>query len=33
MLNEYDKDEVAEQSGKLQRFGVDPSKIISEKIL
>ena len=33
LLNEYNKDEVAEQSRKLQRLGVDPSKIISEKIL
>lgn len=33
LLNEYKKDEVAEQSRKLQRFGIDPSKITSEKIL
>ena len=33
LLNEYNKDEVVEQSRKLQRFGIDPSKITSEKIL
>jgi len=33
LLNEHKEDEVAEQSRKLQRFGIDPSKITSEKIL
>ena len=33
LLNEYCKNEVAEQFKKLQRFGVDPSKITSGKIL
>ena len=33
VLNEYDKDEVAKQSGKLQGFGIDSSKITPEKIL
>ena len=33
VLNEYDKNEVAEQSRKLQKFGIDPSKITSQKIL
>lgn len=33
LLHEYDKDEVAEHSRKLQGFGIDPLKITSEKIL